>query len=653
MAEPVQPPNTNFATLVGEHLAARWSWQYEFVKGLSQRETLLDGSQGRMNRSLNEHIQAHDEFDFMVVVDTDGEYVASNDENRQEKKLAVDNLWTYDFAGESWFKATRQGQRSELRDLGLSGLYVETSVEDQLSKKMGGESRFGYRFVTEIESKKNKKKRIFMTQLNYAWIQEELVRWQRVLTERMDEKIGNVLVVNEQGAILFDASSQGLKSGPANYGKDTGNFLPGSAASVLSGVGAKGTQKELNGDLMVSVAALPPFSRHGKWYVWVEYQMQNLGSAPAGSSAPEVTARVEPAAEVEWFQMGWLKSALFSLISLLGFYLILNRGLDRSTKAIGYVDYAMAGFRRLGEFLINLGGRVKEVSGRQVRSLNESLSSIMEMSRMLQSTTENAERCVKLTRDVSEQTSSGETIMLQMVEAMGSIEQAYAELQTINEIITAIAEKASVIHDIVFKTELLSFNASIEAAQAGIHGRGFAIVAEEIGKLSLISGTAASEIQDLLNGSRQKVVDIITTTHLSLAQGREVAGAAQEKFAVIARNIGEIQGEIHFIADSTKEKVNTIHGVNLAMEELKNLADAQAEVGEELQTIGDELTAKFQQVQRAAQTARIMLGGHSGRELAKVSGSQIDRLGQGEFQGLRSVSSRLANHRGENERKVS
>ena len=73
-------------------------------------------------------------------------------------------------------------------------------------------------------------------------------------------------------------------------------------------------------------------------------------------------------------------------------------------------------------------------------------------------------------------------------------------LKDMRSILANITEKTSIIHDIVFKTQLLSFNASIEAARAGEFGQGFAVVAEEIGNLAKTSGTAASEINKLLLG---------------------------------------------------------------------------------------------------------------------------------------------------------
>jgi len=61
-----------------------------------------------------------------------------------------------------------------------------------------------------------------------------------------------------------------------------------------------------------------------------------------------------------------------------------------------------------------------------------------------------------------------------------------------------VAEIATAVSSISDQTKLLALNASIEAARAGVHGAGFAVVAEEVGKLATESATSLSRIEDLV-----------------------------------------------------------------------------------------------------------------------------------------------------------
>src|SRR5690606_14658037 len=75
-----------------------------------------------------------------------------------------------------------------------------------------------------------------------------------------------------------------------------------------------------------------------------------------------------------------------------------------------------------------------------------------------------------------------------------SLETIADQLNDFQNTFSSVEEKTNMINDIVFQTKLLSFNASVEAARAGHHGKGFSVVAEEIGRLAETSGTSASAI---------------------------------------------------------------------------------------------------------------------------------------------------------------
>lgn len=120
-----------------------------------------------------------------------------------------------------------------------------------------------------------------------------------------------------------------------------------------------------------------------------------------------------------------------------------------------------------------------------------------------------------ITKSVSN-VSDAQLSITENIKAANQIEVIKGELgevvksntQSFEEIISLIKQiqiKTKVINEIVFQTKLLSFNASVEAARAGESGKGFSVVAEEVGNLAEMSGKSAVEINALLQESIAKV----------------------------------------------------------------------------------------------------------------------------------------------------
>ncbi len=99
-----------------------------------------------------------------------------------------------------------------------------------------------------------------------------------------------------------------------------------------------------------------------------------------------------------------------------------------------------------------------------------------------------------------------------------TIEQNNQRISEVVQVISAIDEKTKIINDIVFQTKLLSFNASLEAARAGENGKGFMVVAEEVGKLATMSGDSAKEISQSLAENIEKVKFIVNESNGSIQE---------------------------------------------------------------------------------------------------------------------------------------
>jgi methyl-accepting chemotaxis protein len=217
----------------------------------------------------------------------------------------------------------------------------------------------------------------------------------------------------------------------------------------------------------------------------------------------------------------------------------------------------------------------------QAAAIQETVASMAEISGMIAQTTEHSKNSLSRADKMATSADVGGRTMERMVASMEAIQQANNQLQDMTNIINEISNKASVINDIVFKTQLLSFNASIEAARAGQHGRGFAVVAEEVGNLADISGNAAKEIQSLLEDSKKQVARIVELTRSRVSDGQVVSKESQDNFNEISREIQAVSGLVNSINDATKQQRTGVEQTSTAMAEMDQASQKVNELSQE------------------------------------------------------------------------
>ncbi|NHZ39603.1 methyl-accepting chemotaxis protein [Massilia aquatica] len=196
----------------------------------------------------------------------------------------------------------------------------------------------------------------------------------------------------------------------------------------------------------------------------------------------------------------------------------------------------------------------------QASSLEETASSMEELTSTVKQNADNARQANQLAISASHVAVQGGTVVAQVVDTMGSI----------NESSRKIVEIISVIEGIAFQTNILALNAAVEAARAGEQGRGFAVVASEVRNLAQRSAAAAKEIKMLIDDSVDKV-----------AKGSELvnrAGTTMQAIVTSIKSVADMMGEI---TAASVEQTAGIEQINQAITQMDEVTQQNAALVEQ------------------------------------------------------------------------
>ncbi len=249
----------------------------------------------------------------------------------------------------------------------------------------------------------------------------------------------------------------------------------------------------------------------------------------------------------------------------------LSELVEKNNEVLGNIasasEQVAAGSKQVSDSSIALSQGASE----QASSVEQLTASLEEISSQTKLNAENANKANGLAEDAKSNVMQGNAQMREMLKAMEEINDASGNISKIIKVIDEIA----------FQTNILALNAAVEAARAGQHGKGYAVVAEEVRNLAARSANAAKETTDMIEGSIKKVEG-----------GTKIAKDTAEALNKIVNGIEKVANLVNDIAVASNEQATGIGQVNQGVMQVSQVVQNNSATSEESAAASEELSSQ-------------------------------------------------------------
>ncbi|MED3655150.1 MULTISPECIES: methyl-accepting chemotaxis protein [Heyndrickxia] len=271
----------------------------------------------------------------------------------------------------------------------------------------------------------------------------------------------------------------------------------------------------------------------------------------------------------------------------------LTASADQTTAATEHVATAI---QEIASGAEQSSAKIEENSN----SLNEILHGV---TRIAESSTNVSELSRETSTEAEEGGNSVEGTLSQMKFIHESVNNLNEVIQTLSNRSYEIGKILDVISGISDQTNLLALNAAIEAARAGEHGKGFAVVADEVKKLAEQSQTSTQSIANIINSIQMDIknsLEMMNEVTNNAEQGVTVTIETSQKFKAIIDQTKNIAPQIEEITATVQQISASVEEVSTSAKEVSMHSQENASSSEEVAASTEQQLASMEEINSSA-----------------------------------------------------
>ncbi|WP_081976196.1 methyl-accepting chemotaxis protein [Ureibacillus manganicus] len=208
----------------------------------------------------------------------------------------------------------------------------------------------------------------------------------------------------------------------------------------------------------------------------------------------------------------------------------------------------------------------------------------------------NSKVVLKMTEDGSELMKNS---ILQMEKIVDIMQDSVKKVQGLDKQSQEISKLVTVIKDVADQTNLLALNAAIEAARAGEHGKGFAVVADEVRKLAEQVSNSVTNITSIVGNIQKEsglVSEVLLGGYNEVEQGKSLIESTGETFHGISGAVTEMVNSITTIAENLTHIAASSQEMNGAIQEIASVSEESAAGVEQTSASSQQISSIMEEV---------------------------------------------------------